>query len=110
MFFCHEKDKPIEKIMLDERTLQGASRKLISTGEKIQVVQVEFKAGTKIPEHAHLEEQAGCIIKGKFEVNIGGEKGTLEPGHYYWIPGNIPHSGFVHEDTILLDIYSPPRR
>ena len=109
MFFCHEKDRPGEKITLGEKILEGASRKPISKGERIQVVQVEFKAGTPIPEHSHSEEQAGCIIKGRFEVNIGGQKGILEPGHYYWIPGNVPHSGFVHEDTILLDIYSPPR-
>ena len=109
MFFCHEKDRLGQKITLDEQIIEGAIRKLISTGERIQVVQVEFKGGTPIPEHAHPEEQAGYIVKGKFEVKIGGEKGILERGHYYWIPGNVPHSGFVHEDTILLDIYSPPR-
>jgi len=31
-----------------------------------------------VPEHAHPNEQAGYIIQGKFEVNIGGEKGVLE--------------------------------
>ena len=109
MFFCHDKDRPSQKIKLEEKIIQGGIKKLISSGEKIQIVQVEFKQGTQIPEHAHPEEQAGYIIMGKFEVNIGGEKGVLERGYYYWIPGNVPHSGYVYEDTILLDIYSPPR-
>jgi len=103
MYLGNEKDRPSEKIV------EGAMRKLLSTGEKIQVFQVEMKGGTPVPEHAHPNEQAGYVIQGKFEVNIGGEKGVLEKGHYFRIPGNVPHSGFVHEDTVLLDIYSPPR-
>jgi len=109
VYFCHEKDKINEEIKLGDKIIEGGMKKLISTGEKIQVFQVEFKGGTTIPEHAHQEEQAGYIVKGKFEVNIGGKKGILIPGCYYWIPGNIPHSGFIHEDTIFMDIYSPPR-
>ncbi len=103
MLFGHERESAREKI------IEGAFRKLLSTGEKIQVFQLEMKGGTPVPEHAHPNEQAGYIIEGKFEVNIGGERGILERGHYFRIPGNTPHSGFVHEDTILLDIYSPPR-
>jgi len=103
MFFGHERDRTREKI------IEGATRKLLSTGEKIQVFQIEMKGGTPVPEHAHPNEQAGYVIQGKFEVNVGGEKGILEKGNYFRIPGNVPHSGFVHEDTILIDIYSPPR-
>ena len=105
MFFAHEKDRSREKA----EGIEGVVRKFLSKGERIQVVQLEMKAGTSVPEHAHPEEQAGYILEGKFEVNIGGEKGILERGHYFWIPGNTPHSGFVHEDTALIDVYSPPR-
>jgi quercetin dioxygenase-like cupin family protein len=103
MFFGHEKDK------LSEKVIEGVMRKLLSTGERIQIFQLEMRGGTTVPEHAHPNEQAGYILQGKFESNIGGVKQILEKGHYFRIPGNVPHSGFVHEDTILLDIYSPPR-
>ena len=103
MFFGHEKDKASEKI------IDGVSRKLLSTGEMIQAFQLKMKGGTPVPEHAHSNEQAGYMIKGRFQVNIGGEEGMLEKGHYFRIPSNTLHSGFVHEDTILIDIYSPPR-
>jgi quercetin dioxygenase-like cupin family protein len=109
MFFRHEKNCSPDHVMLAGKVVQGAKKKHISTGERIQLVQVEFAAGLTIPEHSHAEEQAGYIVKGKFEVNIGGQKGILKSGHYYWIPGNVVHSGYVHEDTVLLDIYSPPR-
>jgi len=103
MFFGRDKDKPREMI------IEGVTRKLLSTGERIQVFQLEMKGGTEVPAHAHPNEQAGYIMMGEFEVNIGGEKGILERGHYFRIPGNTPHSGFVHKDTILIDIYSPPK-
>jgi quercetin dioxygenase-like cupin family protein len=103
MLFGNAKDKPSEKI------IEGAVKRVLSTGEKIQVVQLEMKGGTPVPEHAHPEEQAGYVIEGKFEVNIGGQKAILERGYYFKIPSNTPHSGFVHEDTIVIDIYSPPR-
>jgi len=103
MFFGHEKDKASEKI------IEGATRKLLCTGKKIQVFQLELKGGTEVPEHSHPNEQAGYIVEGKFETNIGGERGVLWRGSYFRIPGNTPHSGYVHEDTILIDIYSPPK-
>ena len=103
MLFGNAKDRPTEKI------IEGAVKRVLSIGGKIQVVQLEMKGGTAVPEHAHPHEQAGYIVHGKFEVNIGGEKGILEKGYYFQIPSNTPHSGFVHEDTLLIDIYSPPK-
>jgi len=103
MLFGHEKER------IEETIIEGVTKKVLSTGERIQVVRLEMKGGTAVPEHAHSNEQAGYIIQGEFEVNIGGEKGTLKSGHYFRIPGNTPHSGFVRQDTILIDIYSPPR-
>jgi quercetin dioxygenase-like cupin family protein len=103
MFFGNEKDKAREIV------IEGVTRGLLSTGEKIQVFQLEMKGGTAVPEHFHSSEQAGYIFQGKFEAVIGDERGMLEKGSYFKIPSNVPHSGFVHEDTILIDIYSPPR-
>lgn len=103
MFFGNEKDRPREIV------IEGVTRGLLSTGEKLQVFQLEMKGGTVVPEHFHPNEQAGYIVRGKFEVVIGDERGMLERGSYFQIPSNVPHSGFVHEDTVLLDIYSPPR-
>ena len=103
MLFGHEKERSREEIV------EGVTRALLSTGERIQVFQLEMKGGTAVPEHAHANEQAGYVIQGEFEATIGGEKGILKRGHYFRIPGNTPHSGFVHKDTILIDIYSPPK-
>lgn len=109
MYFGDEKDKAAEEVRVGEKVVKGVIRKFLYSGERIQMVQLEAKAGTEFPEHAHFSEQAGYIIKGKFEVNIGGQRGILEKGHYFFIPANVLHSGIVHKDAILIDIYSPPR-
>jgi quercetin dioxygenase-like cupin family protein len=103
MLFGHEKERAEETI------IEGVTRKVLSTGERMQVCLLEMKGGIAVPEHAHPNEQAGYIIQGEFEATIGGEKGILKRGHHFRIPGNTPHSGFVHKDTILIDIYSPPK-
>jgi|MudIll2142460700_1097286.scaffolds.fasta_scaffold1996325_1 quercetin dioxygenase-like cupin family protein len=93
----------------EEKIIEGVTRRLLTTGEKIQVFMLEMKGGTPVPEHSHPHEQAGYIIQGVFEVNIGGQKGILKKDGCFRIPSNTPHSGYVHEDTFLLDVYSPPR-
>lgn len=103
MFLGSGKDLKVEKV------IEGVTRSLLSTGERIQVFLLEMKGDTAVPEHFHPNEQAGYVVRGKFEVIIGEETGVLLGGDYFWIPGNVTHSGFVHEDTVVLDIYSPPR-
>lgn len=103
MFFGNEKDSSREPV------IENVTRAMLCTGDKIQVFHLEMKGGTVVPEHYHPNEQAGYVVKGKFEAVIGDERGMLNAGSYFRIPGNVPHSGFVHEDTVLIDIYSPPR-
>ena len=104
MPFGDARGKPVEKVA------EGVTRIYLTTGERIQVCLLELKAGTTIPEHAHFDEQASYMLKGKMETNIAGEKGIVSEGFWSAIPSYGPHSGFVLEDTVLLDIYSPPRQ
>jgi quercetin dioxygenase-like cupin family protein len=103
MLFGDGKENPVEQVA------QGVTRRLLSKGEKIQVFLLEMKGGITIPSHAHINEQASYVVKGRFETTVGAEKGIVSEGFAVRIPSNVPHSGFVFEDTILIDIYSPPR-
>jgi|TARA_B100001971_G_C18206648_1_gene548051 quercetin dioxygenase-like cupin family protein len=103
MFFGHVNNQ------MAETPVEGATRKELSKGEHIQVFWLEIKAGTEAPEHSHPNEQAGYVLRGNFEALIGEEKAILEEGHFFRIPGNISHSGIFHEDTVMIEIYSPPK-
>jgi quercetin dioxygenase-like cupin family protein len=69
----------------------------------------EVKAGSKVPEHAHMHEQVAHLIEGEFELTVDGNPIELQPGKVVVIPSNIKHSGIAITDCKLLDVFSPVR-
>lgn len=69
----------------------------------------EVKAGSKVPEHAHMHEQVAHLIEGAFELTVDGNPIELEPGKVVVIPSNVKHSGIAITDCKLLDVFSPVR-
>jgi len=78
-------------------------------GEQMLVITVELVAGTIVPQHNHLHEQAGTVISGDLSLTIAGETRRLKPGDAYIIPGDVPHSAEAHTDTRLFELFSPVR-
>lgn len=103
MLFGDMRNSPVEQVA------EGVTRRLLSKGEQIQVFLLEMRGGITVPPHAHVNEQASYVVKGRFETTVGEEKCMLIEGCSVRIPSNVVHSGFVFEDTTLIDIYSPPR-
>ena len=62
-----------------------------------------------VPQHSHLHEQFAHVIKGSFELTVGGETAVLEAGKVAFIPANIPHSGRAITNCELLDVFCPER-
>lgn len=85
-------------------------RKQIWSG-KIMNIRMELIPGAKAPEHTHINEQAGNVIKGSLRMKIGDEEMLLNPGCGYIIPPNVPHSLEVvgEETAIMLETFTPPR-
>jgi quercetin dioxygenase-like cupin family protein len=84
------------------------SRKLI-TGEKAMVAQVFLKKGAVVPEHVHENEQITCILEGALKFELEGREVVVAKGEVLYIPSNVPHRAVAMEDTLDLDIFSPPR-
>ena len=84
------------------------SRKMIS-GEKAMVAQVFFKKGGVVPEHHHENEQITYILEGALKFELEGREVTVRKGEVLYIPSNVPHRAVALEDTLDLDIFSPPR-
>jgi quercetin dioxygenase-like cupin family protein len=85
------------------------SRKVIM-GDRVMMVMYRFQAGLTWPEEIHEAEQGGYVLKGKAEGRSGGNTFILGPGDSYFIESNVPHSTHFVEETILIDIFSPPRK
>jgi quercetin dioxygenase-like cupin family protein len=70
---------------------------------------VEVKAGSRLPEHKHPQEQITYIIEGELDMTIGGKFCPLRPGMYHVIPANVVHSADALTDCKVIDTFSPVR-
>jgi len=83
-------------------------------GERAMISQVQLKKGCFVPTHAHINEQFACIMSGRLHFIIGpaDDKSRVEltvaAGEVLHLPSNVPHSAEALEDTVVLDIFSPP--
>jgi quercetin dioxygenase-like cupin family protein len=90
----------------------GLSRKLI-TGERMMIAHVYFKSGEEVPRHSHENEQLTYILSGALHFWFGanGEhEVTVRAGEVVVIPSNLPHRAVALEDTLDVDVFSPPRQ
>ena len=78
-------------------------------GQSVMAVEVTLDRGGIVAEHQHPHEQISLMISGKLEFTVGNEKKIVGPGEAVHIPPNVPHSVVVLENTVVYDIFSPPR-
>lgn len=81
----------------------------LGSHEKLAVIEVRALAGFEVGLHEHDAEEAGYVLKGRGETQIGDEKAVLGPGDYFFFPSNTPHALRVLEDLEFIGAISPPR-
>ncbi len=87
-------------------------RKLI-TGDRIMIAQVFLKKGCVVPQHSHENEQVTYILEGVLRFWIGKDglqEVLVHAGEVLHIPSNVPHKAEALEDTLDVDVFSPPRQ
>jgi quercetin dioxygenase-like cupin family protein len=78
-------------------------------GEQIMVARVLLRKGCVVPEHHHMNEQISYILEGALKFYIHGKEIIVRAGEVLCIPPNLPHKAEALEDTLDLDIFTPPR-
>ncbi|HEU5209078.1 MAG TPA: cupin domain-containing protein [Longimicrobiales bacterium] len=97
--------------MPKERVTDMLDRRLI-TGERVMLAHVYLKKGCIVPQHQHDNEQLTYIIEGALRFWIGedrSEEVVVRAGEVLHIPSNVWHEAEALEDTLDVDIFSPPR-
>ena len=89
--------------------LEGIRYKTLTFGERTSLSEFSLEKGSVIPKHSHPHEQTGYVISGRLLFTIGDERFEAEPGDSWNIPSNVEHSVEVLEDTVVLEVFSPPR-
>jgi len=98
--------------MKKERVSDMLERRLI-TGERVMLAHVYLKKGCIVPRHSHENEQLTYILEGALRFWIGeegSEEITVSAGEVLLIPSNVPHKAEALEETLDVDIFSPPRQ
>jgi quercetin dioxygenase-like cupin family protein len=88
----------------------GVLRRIRLDGEKLMLVEVHFEPGAKGYVHQHPHEQATYVLRGKVLFSLNGEQIELKTGDNLLIPSNALHGAEALEETLLLDVFSPPRQ
>jgi quercetin dioxygenase-like cupin family protein len=83
-------------------------RQLI-VGEQIMVARVLLKKGCVVPMHSHVNEQIAYMEQGALKFTVNGEDIVVRAGEFLCIPPNVPHQAVALEDTVDIDIFTPPR-
>jgi quercetin dioxygenase-like cupin family protein len=95
-----------------EQVTEDLSRRLI-VGERMMLAHVYLKKGCVVPRHAHENEQLTYVLEGalRFALGDGGDEEIIvRAGEVLAIPSNVPHQAIALEDTLDVDIFSPPRQ
>ncbi len=94
-----------------ERVKEGLERRII-TGQSMMIAHVYLEKGCVVPMHHHHNEQLTYILEGALHFRLGGDEPrevTVRAGEVLQIPSNVPHEAVALEDTLDVDVFSPPR-
>jgi quercetin dioxygenase-like cupin family protein len=83
-------------------------RQLI-VGREIMLARILLKKGCVVAWHSHANEQVSSIFEGALKFWIDGKEIVVRPGEVLTIPPNMPHKAEALEDTVAIDVFSPPR-
>jgi quercetin dioxygenase-like cupin family protein len=98
--------------MPKEEVTDLLDRRLI-TGERMMLAHVYMKKGCIVPRHSHENEQITYILEGalRFWIGADGEEEIIvRAGEVLHIPSQVFHKAEALEDTLDVDIFSPPRQ
>ena len=83
-------------------------RQLI-VGQGIMLARISMNKGCLVPWHSHVNEQVSSIFEGALKFWIDGQELIVRSGEVLTIPPNMPHRAEALEDTLAIDVFTPPR-
>ena len=98
--------------MEKEHVVEGIDRRIIN-GDQMMLTHVYLKKGAVVPLHSHHNEQFTYVLEGVLRFWIGDETAEpvdIGPREVLHIPSHVPHKAEALEDTLDVDVFSPPRQ
>ncbi len=96
-------DRPLVEMM------PGVRRRTLLWGDSMLMAEIHLEVGGVVPLHDHIYEQIGYCIKGTFDLIIGDEIHSIEPGSCWVVPSGVPHKAAATSRCLLVEAWSPAR-
>jgi quercetin dioxygenase-like cupin family protein len=96
--------KDVEREKLNDKI----DREMV-VGDGLMLARVFIRKGGHVPLHHHHNEQVTYILEGALKFAIDGKEIVVKAGEVLCIPPNMPHEAWAVEDTLDLDVFTPPR-
>ncbi len=96
-----------------DHPMQRLQRRRI-IGQHAMLSEVLLEEGCIVPTHAHDNEQFAYVVRGRVSFGIGPEGSAerhdivVETGEVLHLPAGVPHSAEALQETLVIDIFSPP--
>ena len=97
---------------MPKETLSETLDRRLITGDRVMLAHVYLKKGSIVPRHSHENEQVTYILEGGLRFWIGADESEVidvRAGEVLHIPSFVQHKAEALEDTLDVDIFSPPR-
>lgn len=88
----------------------GVHRRTMGTTDEAMLCEIFLEQGAMIERHNHQNDQVGYVVSGEVEITIGDETRICHGGDSYAIPGGVMHSVKALRESLLVDVFSPPRK
>jgi unsaturated pyranuronate lyase len=98
---------------MPKETLSDTLARRLITGDQMMLAHVYLKKGCVVPKHSHHNEQLTYILEGALKFSLGengDEEVVVKAGEVLHIPSHLPHMAVAIEDTLDVDVFSPPRQ
>jgi quercetin dioxygenase-like cupin family protein len=95
---------------IEKEQLNPLSRRQVIHCETMTVARMHLKEGCLVPLHSHHNEQISMIEQGSLRFNLDGAERVVGAGELVRIPPNVPHSVQALKDSVVVDLFSPPRQ
>lgn len=81
---------------------------------RMMLSRVLLRKGFRVERHRHENEQISLVLTGRVSFLLGDEGSAsayeeeLVGGQAIVLPPNVPHGAEALEDSLILDLFSPP--
>ncbi|MFM9883951.1 MAG: cupin domain-containing protein [Burkholderiales bacterium] len=87
------------------------SVKPLIVGNDMLLLEIFQRKGLKVPQRQHDDHvSVPYLVTGKMWPWIDGKEFTVGPGDSWTHPRGVPHNSEALEDSVAIEVKSPPRK